>query len=281
MALTQQPSSTMIVSGARVSHGLPALYQLVSWWEMEQFSAAEFFGIAQSLTSIKEEFSRSPEAKVKRYEATEKTDQWMKDMVDKCIKAGLSVSAHLINNKRMWVKHGLATLGEFANEIDHIAESIRTEMYLRKFMHLPPDQAKWYDQQEMFGADVNARFPGIQFDMVEAGNCYAVGRATACVFHLMRIMETGVQEFGRKLGVLLVSEKNWQNILDEINKAIKALPKGPATTEMSQASANLYAVKLAWRNEVMHPKDTYTLEEADNLLRQVRLFMQGLAKIVT
>ena len=49
---------------------------------------------------------------------------------------------------------------------------------------------------------------------------------------------------------------------------------------MSQASANLYAVKLAWRNEVMHPKDTYTLEEADNLIRQVRIFMGKLATIV-
>ena len=40
----------------------------------------------------------------------------------------------------------------------------------------------------------------------------------------MRVMETGVQEFGNKLGVSLVNEKNWQNILDEINKRIKALP---------------------------------------------------------
>ena len=30
----------------------------------------------------------------------------------------------------------------------------------------------------------------------------------------------------------------------------------------------------------MHPKDTYTLEEADNLIRQVRIFMEQLATIV-
>jgi uncharacterized phage protein gp47/JayE len=94
-------------------------------------------------------------------------------------------------------------------------------------------------------------------------------------------METGVQAFGTKLKVKLAGEKNWQNILDEVNKAIKALnPKDRGTVEMSQASANLYAVKLAWRNEVMHPKDTYTLEEADNLIRQVRIFMGKLATIV-
>lgn len=93
-------------------------------------------------------------------------------------------------------------------------------------------------------------------------------------------MEAGVQAFGTKLGVTLTDEKNWQNILDETDKAIKALPRTAQRVQMSQASANLYAVKLAWRNEVMHPKDTYTLEEADNLIRQVKIFMEQLATIV-
>jgi len=30
----------------------------------------------------------------------------------------------------------------------------------------------------------------------------------------------------------------------------------------------------------MHPKDTYTLEEAENLIQQVKIFMEQLAKVV-
>ena len=173
------------------------------------------------------------------------------------------------------------TFGEVRDSVKHIERTIIYEVEDKLFMFLPPDRAGYYDQKELFGTAVNAKFPTIQFDVVEAGNCYASGRGTAAVFHLMRIMETGVQEFGKKLSVALVTEKNWQNILDEINKAIKKLPpKDPSTVAMSQASANLYAVKLAWRNEVMHPKDTYTLEEADNLIRQVKIFMEQLATIV-
>ena len=93
----------------------------------------------------------------------------------------------------------------------------------KSFMFVPPERAAYYDQPELFGKEVNAKFPDIQFDVVEAGNCYAAGRGTAVVFHLMRIMETGVQAFGTKLKVKLAGEKNWQNILDEVNKAIKAL----------------------------------------------------------
>ena len=117
--------------------------------------------------------------------------------------------------------------------------------------------------------------------MIEAGNCYATGRGTACVFHLMRIMEVGVQALGTRLGVPLADEKNWQDIMNRVNKAIGALPPKDATTiELSHVAANLYAVKLAWRNEVMHPNDKYTLEEARDLMGQVKLFMGQLAMLV-
>jgi hypothetical protein len=59
------------------------------------------------------------------------------------------------------------------------------------------------------------KYARTQFDIVEAGNCYAAGRGTAVVFHLMRITETAVQEFGRKLGVSLVDENNRQIFLRE------------------------------------------------------------------
>jgi predicted ATPase len=36
-----------------------------------------------------------------------------------------------------------------------------------------------------------------------------------------------------------------------------------------------WAATTAW-----HPKDTYTLEEADNLIRQVKIFMEQLAAII-
>ncbi len=97
----------------------------------------------------------------------------------------------------------------------------------------------------------------------------------------MRVMEKALQRLGAELGVTLTAEKNWQNILDEVNKAIKSLDhRLPRTKEFSEASAHLYAVKLAWRNEVMHPKQTYTLEQADEIYRNVRTFMRDLAGLV-
>ena len=44
--------------------------------------------------------------------------------------------------------------------------------------------------------------------------------------------------------------------------------------------AHLYNVKVAWRNEVMHPKATYTELEARDILNHVRAFLTELVKIL-
>jgi hypothetical protein len=36
--------------------------------------------------------------------------------------------------------------------------------------------ATFFDEKELFGHDVTAKFPTLRFNIVEAGNCYARGR---------------------------------------------------------------------------------------------------------
>jgi hypothetical protein len=97
----------------------------------------------------------------------------------------------------------------------------------------------------------------------------------------MRVMEIGVRRFGEKLGVELANEKNWQNILNETNKAIKLLDQKAAQTKAyAAASSHLYNVKLAWRNEVMHPKQTYTYDDAIKVHSAVDTFIRDLASFL-
>lgn len=156
------------------------------------------------------------------------------------------------------------------------------ELEGRFFLFLPAESVPLYRQTEpLFGAAVEAKFPEMSEDISEAGKCLSLNRATAAVFHLMRSMEIAVQRFGDTLGVALATEKNWQNILDEINKAIKALDQKSAQTRaFAEASAHLYNVKLCWRNAVMHPKQTYTDDEARSLFDAARVFIRDLAGIL-
>lgn len=156
------------------------------------------------------------------------------------------------------------------------------ELGATRFFCIEKTRIKYYEAEEpQFGKQVEAKFPAMSEDISEAGKCLAFDRPTAAVFHLMRVMELALQRLGTELGVSLVTDKNWQNILDEANKAIKALDhKLPHTKALAEATSHLYAVKLAWRNEVMHPKQTYTTDQAEEIYRNVQTFVRDLAGFI-
>jgi hypothetical protein len=179
-------------------------------------------------------------------------------------------------------RSGSVVQGQLRTMLIDLHQRMCDDLDDRLFLSVPAENVPYYGPAEpLFGKDVEAKFPEMSEDISEAGKCLALGRATAAVFHVMRAMEIGVQRFGTKLGIALATEKNWQNILDEINKAIKALDqKALQTKAYAEASAHLYNVKLCWRNAVMHPKQTYTADEAKALFSAVNTFIRDLAGIL-
>jgi hypothetical protein len=199
-----------------------------------------------------------------------------------CEGIGLRLAALAARDYRVELESGrINTYSDAAEAIVTLDKIIVLQLRENLFMFIPSDRAAFYAEPQLFGEAVNQRFSKCQYDIEESGNCYAAGRGTACAFHLMRVMEVSVQEFGAALGIALTNEKNWQTILDEINKAIKTLPgKDSRTIVLSQAAGHLYNVKVAWRNPTMHPKITYTLEEAADLITTVRAFMNELVQVI-
>ncbi|MGD1108461.1 MAG: hypothetical protein ABR865_15580 [Terracidiphilus sp.] len=247
---------------------------------MEKFSAAQFYEFGTRIGAGRRQFEAMDK------ERNESVTTWRKSpgckllrtVKKQCESIDLKVSAMCIGEFFQKLR-GTVSAKQLLQVLSETENSIRREMSVVNFYHMPSKESDFYQKPELFGTRVNAKFPSIQYDLVEAGNCFAMGRSTACVFHLMRIMEVGTQKFGRRLGVTFTADKNCQNILDETNKAIKVLPKGPKTVALGQVAAHLYAVKLAWRNQVMHPHGKYTLDEAKDLIGHVKSFMEGLAKL--
>lgn len=138
----------------------------------------------------------------------------------------------------------------------------------------------------LFGDAVSLKFAKVSGDIAEAGKCLALERPTACVFHLMRVVEYAVQRLGKKLHVQIDVEKEaWYQITLHINKAVDDLPSKTAPQRRTKqkyaaASAHLNSVRIATRNDVMHPKATYTDEEAQTLYDATKALMQQMAKIV-
>lgn len=163
---------------------------------------------------------------------------------------------------------------------DRFEDRLKTEWYF----HVPAADRPYCGEKELFGDKVTKKFPKALEDIEEAGTCLALGRGTACVFHLMRAMEVVVQRLSTKLGIPN-PDREWGKLLSDMGKAIDAMPITPEAAKRkrnkwSEAHTHLYHVKQAWRNETMHPKKTYTQEQAREVFSASRVFMNHLAGLV-
>ena len=131
-----------------------------------------------------------------------------------------------------------------------------------------------------FGTAVDDAFPLATEEITEAAKCLAFQRYTAAVFHLMRAMELAVQRLAEALGKPMPDSKSWGIILAEIHREIEKMPKGAARNHWSECHSLLYHVKQTWRNDTMHPKTTYTEEQAEAVFDAVGTFMVSLAQLV-
>lgn len=136
----------------------------------------------------------------------------------------------------------------------------------------------------LFGDHVEKAFPHLSEDISEAGKCLALHRFTACVFHLMRAMEASLFSLCEKIGATYSNKHGgaleWGIMLSNISEKIKTIPPGNMKDEWSEVITLLYHVKQAWRNSTMHPKQTYTEEEANDIFGSVKSFMAKLSTLI-
>jgi hypothetical protein len=211
-------------------------YQLISWWDVEQFSAALFCQIAGHLGSLRLKM----ENKVLREFASpqilqtfnrqlndasgnldiayrDETRDWIRLVEEECKAIGLEVTASMAREllKRL---DGSVNLSEQYKAMEAIEATLRHEMNSRTFIYIPSERADYYGRDAAFGEDVERRFPSASFDIREAGNCLATERSTATVFHLMRVMESGLRSLAMRLGIPYAP--SWESYLTQINDRV-------------------------------------------------------------
>ena len=160
------------------------------------------------------------------------------------------------------------------------------DLKLPTFFVLTPREGELYasaSAEGAFTAAVADAFPSALYDSEEAAKCLALGRTTACVFHLMRVMEIGLAVLGARLAVPMAHKPGWEGVLKKAHGQM-TLPNDKKDPDwirdeafLSDAIAMLIAVKTAWRNPTMHMEKTYTDEQSRRIWESVRGFMQQLA----
>lgn len=273
-------------------------YKLLSWWDMERFSARAFYLVGYVLgilpPSIRKD-ARIGEAEAydlnrPALESTRKhakawlghIEKWCRDIDLKFAIAHTERAIQLLERD--------ASFNQVLNAVDELRQRIADEMKSELFLYVPSEHAKFYGLSDPFGPAVTAAFPSVAYDIREAHNCYALERPTACVFHLMRVLEVSLASLGNVFGLSL-DHTNWGPAIDHIEKKVrevrqddlwKVMPDWKDQLEFyAQAVSYLGITKEAWRNYTAHARGKFTQEEAKQMLESVKLYMQRISLRLT
>jgi hypothetical protein len=142
---------------------------------------------------------------------------------------------------------------------------------------------------ELMDPTIVARFPAASEDIEGACRCFAFDCFTACVFHLMRVVEIGVLKIAR-LSVLPDPRPSWGAILKHVEKLVlrtKYEDLDPAVQPhrnlLESLLPQMQAIQRAWRNKFTHVEDKVLPEGeinpaiANELMVAVEAFMRTLA----
>jgi len=137
----------------------------------------------------------------------------------------------------------------------------------RRIELIPPEKFNFYDKG--FSHEIGQRFPLATVEIVEAGTCYALGRNTASVFHLMRGVEYGLRTLTHAVRVtepkIPLNYQEWNCLIDQVksraDEAIAGWGRGAEATIARQffnrIVPDLYLFKDDVRNVTMHTRQSY------------------------
>jgi hypothetical protein len=252
---------------------------------MIKFDAATFYWLILTIAQFEESCKKMDQRVPEEFKQKTRRDieQFLRRLDDPFQKIGLRFSKKQVNWMLEDLKDVKCDLVKIGQSFEELLSRISDEIEDKFFFDVEARKIEYYEKpRNLFGWRTIEKFSSIALEVEEAGKCYAVGRHTACAFHLMRVMEVGVRVLGKSLG-LSTTNRSWDAILTKCDKELQK-PTNDRSPEwrtddrfFSEATANLRAVKDAWRNPTMHIEHIYDEEKALDLSNAVRAFMRHLA----
>jgi len=180
------------------------------------------------------------------------------------------------------------TWGETSRLFSELMGRVTDEFAFRQFFVIDDANSELWLSPQPFGAEVASRFPSAREDIEEAAKCVALGRSTAAVFHLVRVLERALHALGRSLNypelTTTIEGRNWEDILGTCRTELKKQNRDRVAAWSAEpvfyadAVQRLIAIKEAWRNEVMHVRPQgYNEQQAREIWALTDGFMRHLA----
>ena len=183
--------------------------------------------LARLLSTRQRKLARSTDA-IKAGER-ESYDAGLAAFENECIDLELKTCADSLRRMRRILANPNGTyeqIWEIGKELDG---RLRAEMEGRVFLSLSMEEAKYFENYRQRWGEFLELYPSTEDDIEEASKCIALSRNTACVFHLMRVLEVALRGMSLCLNIPLSSknaERNWGVILKTIKENMEARSKG-------------------------------------------------------
>lgn len=260
--------------------------QLVSILDMNRFHADKFMLVTDFLAKMEAIAQARPQNKDDLITEDVKLifTENVEHASEACAQVGLIHCLQHLKRIKLALSYVDIKFAEYTVLVKELQNRFQDELQSRLLMHIASEKARYYETVELFGQAVADKFPSAAFDIEEAGKCFALDRHTACVMHLMRVIEIGLRAVAKGLNIpdaeLLPT---WNAIIAKIESAMRtaANKRGSEWLEIEpfyrEIPAYLFAIKIAWRNPGMHVEASYDEERAEDIYNAVRGFMRYLA----
>lgn len=263
---------------------LNAPFRLISWFEMTKFTAEKYLLLGGYISEAILALGGGPSTLGKKSFAEESRFQKRElfaHIEEQALAIGLTQTAKMAGRlfAQLSAPPRPARLAVQIEELRHLMEG---EMASQLFLWAPSHRSAWYGKHvsDIIGEDGWFSFPKIATDMEEAAKCYALGRFTACAYHLMRSTEIGVTALSKAIGHQ-PTHRGWGEVFKEVERQSKMQSPPPhwkgRRKFFNQLSGDLCALTKAWRNDVAHLVAVYGEDDATELLTVVPMFLKDLA----
>lgn len=184
------------------------------------------------------------------------------------------------------------TFGYVSQQLQTLQEAIEDDLRLRFFWYVPAEQENFFKGVLAAGDIPFKEGPDreqVQFEWRQAAQCYALECNTACVMHLMRLMELGLRALAKHMDATEelkppIELANWKPVLDAIGKRIEKLKEDPRSTDRAREiafysdAAERISYFQGMRDESAHARARYDKYAARSTLDRVKEFMTLLAE---
>ena len=266
---------------------------------MHRIKSEKFFKALEQASTTHQFFATTPSGvSLNEFDYEEKRKQF-ENLLEECRSIGLASAAAVIERAiEVWCSAGeeindegkkilaldKAKCGRLHTYLSQATSRIPDDLSAQVLIALDTRRSTLFEELRPFGDVVFNAFPAGQNDLEEAAKCLALERGTACVFHLMRALESAASVIAAKIGATIKDLHGrslpWGVIAENMKPRIDIMPAGSdLQIKWYRVQQDLVVVNRAWRVPTSHPRESYTPDEAQEVFDATRAFMKELAPL--